>query len=122
VGRLRPEEISSILRDAITDYENRARTEEVGQVLQVGDGIAQVHGLTSATYQELLEFEDDRGETVTGMAMNLEADNVGAIIMGSDKHIREGSTVRRTGRLTSVPVGNGLLGRVIDPLGRPMDG
>jgi F-type H+/Na+-transporting ATPase subunit alpha len=122
VGRLRPEEISSILRDAITDYENQARTEEVGQVLQVGDGIAQVHGLTSATYQELLEFEDDRGETVTGMAMNLEADNVGAIIMGSDKGIREGSTVRRTGQLTSVPVGNGLLGRVIDPLGRPMDG
>ncbi len=121
MGRLRPEEISSILRDAITDYENRARTEEVGRVLQVGDGIAQVHGLTNATYQEMLEVEDSRGETVIGLAMNLEEDNVGVVIVGDDRHIREGSPVRRTERLMSVPVGNAMLGRVVDALGRPMD-
>jgi len=121
MGRLRPEEISSILKGAITDYENRARTEEVGQVLQVGDGIAQVHGLTNAMYQEMVEFEDDRGETVTGLALSLEEDNVGVVIMGNDRYIREGSTVRRTGRLLSVPVGDAVLGRVINPLGEPMD-
>jgi len=121
MGRLRPEEISSILKGAITDYENRARTEEVGQVLQVGDGIAQVHGLANAMYQEMLEFEDDRGETTMGLAMSLEEDNVGVIIMGNDRWIREGSIVRRTGRLMSVPVGNGVLGRVINAVGEPMD-
>jgi F-type H+/Na+-transporting ATPase subunit alpha len=122
VGRLRPEEISSILKGAITDYENRARTEEVGQVLQVGDGIAQVHGLTNVMYQEMVEFEDNRGERVTGIALSLEEDNVGVVIVGDDRHIREGSTVRRTERLASVPVGEGMLGRVVDALGRPMDG
>ena len=122
MGRLRPEEISSILKGAITDYENRARTEEIGQVLQVGDGIAQVHGLTNAMYQEMVEFEDNRGETVTGIVLSLEEDNVGVVIVGDDRHIREGSTVRRTERLASIPVGNGMLGRVVDALGRPMDG
>ena len=122
MGRLRPEEISSILKGAITDYENRTRTEEVGQVLQVGDGIAQVHGLTNVMYQEMIEFEDNRGETVTGIALSLEEDNVGAVVVGEDRHIREGSTVRRTERLASIPVGNGMLGRVVDALGRPMDG
>jgi len=121
VGRLRPEEISSILKGAITDYENRARTEEVGQVLQVGDGIAQVHGLANAMYQEMLEFEDDRGETITGLAMSLEEDNVGVVIMGNDRWIREGSTVRRTEHVMRVPVGNNVLGRVINPVGDPMD-
>jgi F-type H+-transporting ATPase subunit alpha len=122
VGRLRPEEISSILKGAITDYENRTRTEEVGQVLQIGDGIAQVHGLTNVMYQEMIEFEDNRGETVTGIALSLEEDNVGVVVVGEDRHIREGSTVRRTERLASIPVGNGMLGRVVDALGRPMDG
>src|ERR687883_844201 len=121
VGRLRPEEISSILKGAITDYDNRARTEEVGQVLQVGDGIAQVHGLANAMYQEMVEFEDDRGETIVGLAMNLEEDSVGVVIMGNDRWIREGSTVRRTERVMSVPVGNSVLGRVINPIGEPMD-
>ena len=121
MGRLRPEEISSILKGAITDYENRARTEEVGQVLQVGDGIAQVHGLANAMYQEMLEFEDDRGETTMGLAMSLEEDNVGVIIMGNDRWIREGTTVRRTGHLMRVPVGNAVLGRVINAVGEPMD-
>jgi len=119
---LRPEEISSILKGAITDYDNRVRSEEVGQVLQIGDGIAQVHGLTNVMYQEMLEFEDDRGETVMGLALNLEEDNVGVVVAGDDKHIREGGTVRRTQRLVSVPVGNAVLGRVINPLGTPMDG
>ena len=122
MGRLRPEEISSILKGAITDYESRTRTEEVGQVLQVGDGIAQVHGISNAMYQEMLEFEDNRGETVMGIALSLEEDNVGVVIVGDDRHIREGSTVRRTERLASIPVGNGMLGRVVDALGRPMDG
>jgi F-type H+/Na+-transporting ATPase subunit alpha len=122
VGRLRPEEISSILKGAITDYENRVRTEEVGQVLEVGDGIARVHGLQNAMYQEMLEFEDARGEKVIGLALNLEEDNVGVIIAGDDTHIQEGNLVRRTERLASVPVGEGVLGRVIDALGFPMDG
>ena len=122
MGRLRPEEISSILKGAITDYENRVRTEEVGQVLEVGDGIARFHGLTNVMYQEMLEFEDSRGNKITGLALNLEEDNVGVIIAGDDTHIQEGNTVRRTERLASVPVGEGVLGRVIDALGRPMDG
>jgi F-type H+/Na+-transporting ATPase subunit alpha len=122
VGRLRPEEISSILKGAITDYENRVRTEEVGQVLEVGDGIARVHGLQNAMYQEMLEFEDARGEKVIGLALNLEEDNVGVIIAGDDTHIQEGNLVRRTERLASVPVGEGVLGRVINALGIPMDG
>jgi len=122
MGRLRPEEISSILKGAITDYENRVRTEEVGQVLEVGDGIARVHGLQNVMYQEMLEFEDVRGNRVIGLALNLEEDNVGAIIAGDDTHIQEGNIVRRTERLASVPVGGGVLGRVIDALGRPMDG
>ena len=122
MGRLRPEEISSILKGAITDYENRVRTEEVGQVLEVGDGIARVHGLQNVMYQEMLEFEDARGDKVMGLALNLEEDNVGVIVAGDDTHIQEGNIVRRTERLASVPVGNGVLGRVIDALGRPMDG
>jgi F-type H+/Na+-transporting ATPase subunit alpha len=122
VGRLRPEEVSSILKSAITDYESRVRTEEVGQVLEVGDGIARVHGLQNAMYQEMLEFEDARGDKVIGLALNLEEDNVGVIIAGDDTHIQEGNLVRRTERLASVPVGEGVLGRVIDALGFPMDG
>ncbi|TCJ19421.1 F0F1 ATP synthase subunit alpha [Rubrobacter taiwanensis] len=121
-GRLRPEEISSILKGAITDYEGQVRTEEVGQVLEVGDGIARVHGLANVMYQEMVEFEDARGEKIIGLALNLEEDNVGVIIAGEDRHIQEGSTVRRTGKLASVPVGYGVLGRVINALGAPMDG
>jgi F-type H+-transporting ATPase subunit alpha len=121
-GRLRPEEISSILKGAITDYESRIRTEEVGQVLEVGDGIARVHGLSNVMYQEMLEFEDDRGEKVMGLALNLEEDNVGVILAGEDRYIREGGTVRRTGRLVNVPVGESMLGRVVNALGQPMDG
>ena len=122
MGRLRPEEISSILKGAITDYENRVRTEEVGQVLEVGDGIARVHGLSNVAYQEMLEFEDSRGNKITGLALNLEEDNVGVIIAGDDTHIQEGNIVRRTERLASVPVGEGVLGRVVTSLGAPMDG
>ncbi len=122
MGRLRPEEISSILKGAITDYENRVRTEEVGQVLEVGDGIARVHGLQNVMYQEMIEFEDARGEKIIGLALNLEEDNVGAIIAGEDTHIQEGNLVRRTERLASVPVGEGVLGRVINALGVPLDG
>ena len=122
MARLRPEEISSILKGAITDYENRVRTEEVGQVLEVGDGIARVHGLQNVMYQEMLEFEDARGEKVIGLALNLEEDNVGVIIAGDDTHIQEGNLVRRTERLASVPIGGDVLGRVINAVGVPMDG
>lgn len=121
-GRLRPEEISSILRGAITDYEHQVRTEEVGQVLEVGDGIARVHGLSNVMYHEMVEFEDDRGQKVMGLALNLEEDNVGVIIAGEDRHIREGNMVRRTGRLVSLPVGRAMLGRVINANGEPLDG
>ena len=122
MGRLRPEEISSILKGAISDYENRVRTEEVGQVLEVGDGIARVHGLSNVMYQEMVEFEDTQGNRVLGLALNLEEDNVGVIVAGDDTHIQEGSTVRRTERLASLPAGPGVLGRVVNPLGVPMDG
>jgi F-type H+-transporting ATPase subunit alpha len=91
-------------------------------VLEVGDGIARVHGLQNVMYQEMLEFEDARGERVIGLALNLEEDNVGVIIAGDDTHIQEGNLVRRTERLASVPVGEGVLGRVIDALGFPIDG
>ncbi len=91
-------------------------------MLEVGDGIARVHGLQNVMYQEMLEFEDAQGERITGLALNLEEDNVGAIIAGDDTHILEGATVRRTGKLASVPVGEGVLGRVINAVGVPMDG
>ncbi|HZY66771.1 MAG TPA: F0F1 ATP synthase subunit alpha [Rubrobacteraceae bacterium] len=120
--RLRPEEISSILKGAITDYENRVRTEEVGQVLEVGDGIARIHGLSNVMYQEMVEFEDVRGEKILGLALNLEEDNVGVIVAGNDRYIQEGSTVRRTENLANIPVGSEMLGRVVNPLGVPMDG
>jgi F-type H+-transporting ATPase subunit alpha len=90
--------------------------------LEVGDGIARVHGLQNVMYQEMIEFEDARGEKIIGLALNLEEDNVGAIVAGEDTHIQEGSLVRRTERLASVPVGEGVLGRVINALGVPLDG
>ncbi len=116
--KLRPEEITSILKQRIEQYDVQTDLSEVGTVLQVGDGIARVHGLDNCVALELLEFEHG----VTGFALNLEEDNVGVALVGEWEHIREGEPVRRTGQVASVPVGEALLGRVIDPLGNPLDG
>ena len=115
---LRAEEISKILKEQIANYETRVEVAETGSILAVGDGIARIHGLANAVAGELLEFPGG----VQGMVLNLEADNVGAAIMGDDKALKEGDTVKRTGRIVEVPVGEALLGRVVDPLGNALDG
>ncbi len=115
---IRPEEISSIIRQQIENYEGKLEAVDVGTVIQVGDGVARIHGLESAMAAELLEFPGG----VLGMALNLEEDNVAAVIMGSTEGIKEGDLVRRTGRIVQVPVGEALLGRVVNPLGQPLDG
>ncbi len=116
--QIRPEEISDIIRKQIQDYDRVVEMEEVGTVLSVGDGIARVYGLSNAMSGELLAFENN----VFGLALNLEEDNVGVCIMGHDTEIREGDPVKRTGRIAEVPVGPGLLGRVVNALGQPIDG
>jgi F-type H+-transporting ATPase subunit alpha len=116
--KLRPEEITSILKQRIQEYDVETDLSEVGTVLQVGDGIARVHGLENCVALEMLEFEHG----VVGIAFNLEEDNVGAALFGEWEEVKEGEPVRRTGSVASVPVGEGLLGRVVDPLGNPLDG
>ncbi len=116
--KLRPEEITSILKDRIQQFDVETDLSEVGSVLQVGDGIARVHGLENCVALERLELEHG----VTGIAFNLEEDNVGVALFGEWHHVKEGEPVRRTGEVMSVPVGPGLLGRVVDPLGNPLDG
>ncbi|WP_417579316.1 F0F1 ATP synthase subunit alpha [Pelagibacterium sp.] len=111
-------EISAILKDQIKDFGKDAQVSEVGQVLSVGDGIARVFGLDKVQAGELVEFPGG----IKGMALNLEADNVGVVIFGSDRDIKEGDTVKRTGSIVDTPVGKGLLGRVVDGLGNPIDG
>lgn len=115
---IRPEEISSIIRQQIEHYQAQIEMIDVGTVIQVGDGIARVYGLMECMAMELLEFPDN----VMGMALNLEEDNIGCVILGPYKHIKEGDTVKRTGRIVSVPVGDALTGRVVNPLGQPLDG
>ena len=116
--KLRPDEITKVLRAQIEQYEGVAEADEVGTVLQVGDGIARVHGLPSALALEMLELPHG----VSGLALNLEEDNVGVVLLGEDTLIKEGDPVRRTGKVIQVPVGEALLGRVVDPLGNPLDG
>ena len=116
--KLRPDEITKVLRAQIEQYEGVAEADEVGTVLQVGDGIARVHGLPSVLSLETLELPHG----VTGLALNLEEDNVGVVLLGEDTLIKEGDPVRRTGKVIQVPVGEALLGRVVDPLGTPLDG
>ena len=116
--KLRPDEITKVLRAQIEQYEGVAEADEVGTVLQVGDGIARVHGLPSALALEMLELPHG----VSGLALNLEEDNVGVVLLGEDTLIKEGDPVRRTGKVIQVPVGEALLGRVVDPLGVPLDG
>ena len=115
---IRAAEISAILKQQIANFGNEAEVAEVGQVLSVGDGIARVYGLDSVKAGEMVEFPGG----IKGMALNLESDNVGVVIFGEDRTIREGDTVKRTGTIVDVPVGKGLLGRVVDGLGNPIDG
>ncbi len=115
---IRAAEISRVIRDQIANFDADAQVSEVGSVLSVGDGIARIHGLDNVQAGEMVEFEDG----TKGMALNLEADNVGVVIFGSDSAIKEGTTAKRTGTIVDVPVGKGLLGRVVDALGNPIDG
>ncbi len=116
--KLRPEEITSILRERIEQYDVETDLAEVGTVLQIGDGIARIYGLENAVAMEMLELEHG----VVGLAFNLEEDDVGAALFGAWQHVKEGEPVKRSGNVASVPVGEGLLGRVVDPLGNPLDG
>ncbi|NGZ76154.1 F0F1 ATP synthase subunit alpha [Saccharibacillus alkalitolerans] len=115
---IRPDEISTLIKSQIEQYQNEIEVAEVGTVIQVGDGIARAHGLDNVLSGELLEFENG----VMGMALNLEEDNVGIVVLGPYTDIREGNQVKRTGRIMEVPVGEALLGRVVNPLGQPVDG
>jgi F-type H+-transporting ATPase subunit alpha len=115
---IRASEISSILKEQIKNFGKEAEVSEIGQVLSVGDGIARVYGLDNVQAGEMVEFPGG----IRGMALNLEADNVGVVIFGDDRTIKEGDTVKRTGAIVEVPVGKGLLGRVVDALGNPLDG
>ena len=115
---LKPEEISSVIKEQIKRYASQLEVADVGTVIQVADGIARIHGLENAMQGELLEFPGE----VYGMVMNLEEDNVGAVLLGSQKNINEGDTVKTTGRVVEVPVGDVMLGRVVNALGQPIDG
>jgi F-type H+-transporting ATPase subunit alpha len=118
MAEIRPEEVSAILREQLSKARTDAELEEVGTVLTVGDGVARIYGLTRAQAGELLEFENG----LKALVLNLEEDNVGAVLLGDSKDIHEGDTVRRTGKIASVAVGDGMLGRVVDTLGQPVDG
>ena len=115
---LRPEEISSVIKAQIKKYDNKLEVEDVGTVIQVGDGIARIHGLEKCMAGELLEFPGD----VFGMALNLEEDNVGCVLLGAEGNIKEGDIVKTTGRIMEVPVGEAMIGRVVNPLGQAIDG
>lgn len=116
--KIKPEEIVSILKEQIADYNNKTKVQEVGYVIKVGDGIATVYGLGGAMYGEIVEFETG----IKGIVLNLEQQSAGCVLLGSDRGIAEGSTVKRTGRSADVPVGEALIGRVVDAIGEPIDG
>ena len=116
--QLRPEEISRIIKQKIRDYDNKINQSDVGTVLLVGDGIARVSGLDQCMSNELVRFSTG----VYGMALNLEEESVAVVLLGDDDGIKEGSTVQRTGEVVAVPVGDALIGRVVDALGQPIDG
>ena len=115
---LRPAEVTSILEKEIANYRGQSAMQSVGTVLSVGDGVARVYGLDNVRAGEMVEFQSG----VKGMALNLETDNVGVVIFGDDRSIKEGDVVKRTETIVEVPVGRGLLGRVVDGLGNPIDG
>lgn len=116
--KVRPEEISSILKQQIENYDGKLKEEDVGYVLQAGDGVARIYGLQGCAFGELLDF----GKGIFGMAMNLEEDNIGCVLLGGEEEVKEGTIVKRTSRMVEVPVGEEMIGRVVDPLGRPLDG
>ncbi len=115
---IRPEEVASILQQELEAYKTKLKLEGIGTILQVGDGIARIYGLDEVMAGELIEFPGG----IMGLALNLEAHSVGAVIFGSDRELKDGDQVKRTGRIAQVPVGKALLGRVVDALGRPLDG
>lgn len=115
---LRPEEISSVIKEQIEKYSTKLEVSNVGTVIQVADGIARIHGLENAMQGELLEFPGE----IYGMVQNLEEDNVGAVLLGDSSKISEGDTVKTTGRVVEVPVGDAMTGRVVNALGQPIDG
>ncbi|GHE54140.1 MULTISPECIES: F0F1 ATP synthase subunit alpha [Roseivirga] len=115
---VRPDEVSAILREQLSNFKSEAELEEVGTVLQVGDGVARIYGLSKAQSGELLEFDNG----LNALVLNLEEDNVGAVLLGESAEIKEGDTVKRTGRIASIQVGEGMVGRVVDTLGNPIDG
>src|SRR5438445_12528028 len=117
MAQIRADEITSILRQEIENYERAIDVSEVGSVISVGDGIARIHGLQKVMAGELIEFPHD----VAGIAMNLEEDQVGAVLLGDFTEIKEGDEVRRTGRIMSVPVGEAVIGRVVNAIGEPID-
>lgn len=125
MSHVKPEEVSAILRKQLAGFENETDVYDVGSVLEVGDGIARVYGLSKVQAGELIEMPDSKdedGKPIRGMVQNLEEDNVGIVLFGGARFIKEGDRVKRTGKVASLPVGEGLLGRVVDPLGRPVDG
>lgn len=117
---INPDEITSIIKEKLQNYESKLEVKNVGSVLEVADGISRIYGLSDAMSSELVEFDDGKG--TLGIVLNLEEDNVGVVILGDYTHIKEGMSVKTTGRIASVPVGDGLLGRIIDPTGVPVDG
>ena len=118
MSNIRPDEVSSIIRDQLSNFKSESELEEVGTILQVGDGVARIYGLSNAKAGELLEFDGG----VKGLVLNLEEDNVGAVLMGDSSNIKEGDTVKRSGEIASIDVGEGVCGRVLDTLGNPIDG
>jgi F-type H+-transporting ATPase subunit alpha len=115
-------ELSEDIRSAIAELKKRPEIEDVGVVTRVGDGIAWVYGLSRAGYSEMLEIDGLDGEKITGFALNLAEDEIGAVILGDDTKVKAGTTVRLSGKVLEVPVGPELIGRVVDPLGNPLDG
>ncbi len=118
MAQIRADEISRLLRDEIENYDSAVNVAETGSVISVGDGIARIYGLENVMAGELIEFRDG----VSGIALNLEEDQVGAVLLGDYSNIKEGDQVKRTGRIMSVPVGEAMIGRVVDALGIPIDG
>ena len=115
---VRGKDIASVIKQQIEDFDAQVNVVDVGTVVEIGDGIAQVHGLSGVAFNELVEFEDGN----SGIALNLEEDSVGVVILGNTQSIKEGSEVRSTSRIAEVPVGEALIGRVVDALGNPIDG
>src|SRR5688500_13027454 len=118
MAEIKSAEVTAILKQQLSGFKSEAELEEVGTVLEVGDGIARIYGLSKVQSGELIEFENG----LQGIVLNLEEDNVGAVLLGSDQAIKEGSSCKRTRRIASIRVGEGMLGRVVDTLGKPIDG